>query len=77
MNIKDLKKIPIHRTVSLADATDLEFKDWLADKLIGAGYTPNEIELSYSPTLQERAKAIARLQQLLNLSDYNNEKKKS
>lgn len=73
--MKNLKKT--HNTVSLTNATDLEFKNWLADKLIAAGYTPNEIELSYSPSSQERAKAITRLQQLVNLSDYNNEETES
>jgi len=63
-----MEDIKINKTTNLKVATDLEFKDWLADKLINAGYTPNEIELSYSLTLRKRVKALKRLQSLCKIN---------
>jgi len=71
ITVEDLKYIFVRtyrdgkwQNINLQDATDLEFKDWIAHKLAGVGYTPNQIELKYSPVLQERVDAINKLKSL-------------
>ena len=52
------------QNIDLGEATDLEFKDWIADRLTNTGYTPNQIELDYSLTPQKRVDTLNELQPL-------------
>ena len=69
--VEDLKKafIRVRRggrwhSISADELTDLEFKNWVADRLYEYDYTPTEIELPYKVGKPERVYALNKLYEL-------------